>query len=66
MDSLGGDKSLEQGRRELNGLAVCTTGQNMTDRAPVIIEISVRRDVKCKFVVVHGMAAEKALPKEWI
>ena len=54
MDSFGGDKSLEQGRRKLDGLAARTSGDDMANCAPVKIQASLRGDVKLKFEVVHA------------
>ena len=54
MDSFGGDKSLEQGRRKLDGLATRTLDDDMANCAPVKIQASLRGDVKLKFEVVHA------------
>ena len=52
-DAFGGDKALEQRRGKLNGLAIGATGNHLTDRAPVIIQIRLCRDLKLKHVLMH-------------
>ena len=54
MDTLGSDKSLEQGRRKLDGFAGRASDDDMPRQAAVIIQISLGGDVQLKFVAIHG------------
>ena len=58
MNSFRSDKSLEQGRRKLNGLATNATNDHMANRAPVIVQILSLRDVELEFVVAHLLIAK--------
>ena len=54
VDSLRGDKSLEQRCRKLDGLSSSAPNHNMPGRPSIIVQILLRRDAEVKFVSVHG------------
>ena len=66
MDSFGDNKSLQQRRGKLNGLATRALGDYMKNRAPVIIQIRRRRNVKLKLIAVHGFRTNKSSINCWV
>lgn len=54
MDTVRGDKSLQQRRRKLDGFTCGATCYHVQGHTPVVIQIGLSRDVQRKFVAVHG------------
>lgn len=63
LDSLRGDKLLEQRRGKLNVLPSRATSHHLPDSPAIVVQVLIRRDAEMKFVPVHGITVRQAKPE---